>query len=100
MYRLASRVTVLRDSKYIGTWGVHEISNEDLIVAMVGREITQLFPKHEPSFGEEILRVEGLGKTGFFADVSFSVPAWLERAEQRYARRFLASLRTIRAGFF
>lgn len=73
MYRLASRVTVLRDSKYIGTWGVHEISNEDLIVAMVGREITQLFPKHEPSFGEEILRVEGLGKTGFFADVSFSV---------------------------
>ncbi len=45
MYRLASKVTVFRDSRYIGSWGVNEISNEDLIVAMVGREITQLYPK-------------------------------------------------------
>ncbi|MDK2789448.1 MAG: rhamnose transport system ATP-binding protein [Epulopiscium sp.] len=73
MYRLASKVTVFRDSKYIGTWGVNEISNEDLIVAMVGREITQLFPKKEAKIGNELLRVEGLGKTGFFKDVSFTL---------------------------
>lgn len=51
MYRLASRVTVFRDSKYIGTWNVDEISNHDLIVAMVGREISQLFPKTEAERG-------------------------------------------------
>lgn len=73
MYRLASKVTVLRDSKYIGTWGVNEISQEDLIVAMVGREITQLFPEKEAKIGKERLRVEGLGKTGFLADVSFTL---------------------------
>ncbi|MGO0063403.1 sugar ABC transporter ATP-binding protein [Brevibacillus fluminis] len=73
MYRLASKVTVFRDSKYIGSWGIHDISNEDLIVAMVGREITQLFPKKEAKLGEELLRLEGLGKTGFFADVSFTL---------------------------
>jgi len=73
MYRLASMVTVFRDSKYIGTWRVDEISNPDLIVAMVGREITQLFPKKEAKIGEELLRVEGLGRTGYFADVSFSL---------------------------
>lgn len=73
MYRLASKVTVFRDSKYIGSWGVHDISNEDLIVAMVGREIKQLFPKVEATIGPEVLRVEGLGKTGFFADVSFTL---------------------------
>lgn len=73
MYRLASKVTVFRDAKYIGSWGISAISNEDLIVAMVGREITQLFPKKAAKVGEELLRVEGLGKTGFFADVSFSV---------------------------
>ncbi|MDF2681887.1 MAG: sugar transporter ATP-binding protein [Brevibacillus sp.] len=73
MYRLASKVTVFRDAKYIGSWGISDISNDDLIVAMVGREITQLFPKKEAKQGEELLRVEGLGKTGFFADVSFSV---------------------------
>ncbi|MBA4493362.1 sugar ABC transporter ATP-binding protein [Paenactinomyces guangxiensis] len=73
MYRLAGKVTVFRDGKYIGTWGVNEISNEDLIVAMVGRKVTQLFPKKQARIGEEILRVEGLGKTGFFADVSFTL---------------------------
>jgi ABC-type sugar transport system, ATPase component len=73
MYRLASKVTVFRDSKYIGTWRVNEISNKELIVAMVGREITQLFPKKEAQIGEEVLRVEGLGRTGYFTDISFSL---------------------------
>ncbi|MCD9020704.1 sugar ABC transporter ATP-binding protein [Cohnella silvisoli] len=73
MYRLASMVTVFRDAKYIGTWNVNEISNSDLIIAMVGREISQLFPKKEAEIGEELLRVEGLGKTGYFADVSFTL---------------------------
>lgn len=73
MYRLASRVTVFRDAKYIGTWGVDDISNEDLIVAMVGREITQLFPKKQAEIGEELLRIEGLGKTGYFEDISFTL---------------------------
>ncbi len=73
MYRLASRVTVFRDSKYIGTWNVNEISNHDLIIAMVGREITQLFPKKETKAGEELLRVEGLGKTGYYADITFTL---------------------------
>jgi rhamnose transport system ATP-binding protein len=73
MYRLASKVTVFRDSKYVGSWGVHDISNEDLIVAMVGREIKQLFPKTEAVIGEEVLNVENLGRTGFFAGVSFKL---------------------------
>ena len=73
MYRLASRVTVFRDSRYVGTWNAAEISRDDLIVAMVGRKITQLFPKREVSIGEEVLRVEGLSRRGFFKDVSFSV---------------------------
>ena len=43
MYRLASRVTVFRDSQYIGTYDVDGITNADLIKAMVGREIKNLF---------------------------------------------------------
>lgn len=73
MYRLASRVTVFRDGCYIGTWGVHDISNDDLIVAMVGREVTQQFPKIEAKLGDEVLRVEGLSKLGHFADISFTL---------------------------
>jgi rhamnose transport system ATP-binding protein len=73
MYRLASRVTVFRDARYVGTWHLNEIRREDLIMAMVGREITQFFPRRSVSIGEEILLVEGLSRTGYFKDVSFSV---------------------------
>ena len=75
MYRLASRVTVFRDSQYIGTYNVDEITNADLIKAMVGREIKDLFPKPEVQIGEEMLRVEGLSRVGYFKNVSFDVHA-------------------------
>ena len=73
MYRLATRVTVFRDARYVGTWNLNEVRREDLIMAMVGREITQFFPKRKVRIGEEIFRVEGLSRTGFFKEVSFSV---------------------------
>ncbi|MCD8249497.1 MAG: sugar ABC transporter ATP-binding protein [Lachnospiraceae bacterium] len=75
MYRLASRVTVFRDSQYIGTYPVDGITNEDLIKAMVGREITTMYPKPEVEIGREMLRVEHLSRVGYFKDVSFSVRA-------------------------
>lgn len=75
MYKLADRVTVLRDAKYIGTWDVGDISNEDLVRAMVGRSIEQFFPHKTAPIGEEVMRVEGLSRTGFFADVSFTLHA-------------------------
>ncbi len=73
MYRLASRVTVFRDSRYVGTWNLSDVSRDQIIVAMVGREITQFFPKRNAVIGEEVLRVEGLSRVGYFKDVSFSV---------------------------
>ena len=73
MYRLASRVTVFRDSQYVGTYDVNGITNADLITAMVGREIKDLFPKPEVELGEEVLRVENLTRTGYFKNVSFAV---------------------------
>ena len=73
MYRLSSRVTVLRDARYIGTWDTDSISSEKLIEAMVGRKIEQLFPGKTATPGDALLRVTGLSKTGYFQDISFSV---------------------------
>ncbi len=73
MYELATRVTVFRDAQYIGTYDVDGITNADLIKAMVGREISDLFPKPKVELGEEVLRVENLSRTGYFKDVSFNV---------------------------
>ena len=73
MYRLASRVTVFRDSQYIGTYDVDGITNADLVKAMVGREITTMYPKPEVEIGEELLRVENFSRVGFYKDVSFNL---------------------------
>ena len=73
MYRLASRVTVFRDSQYIGCWDVDKITNDDLIMAMVGREITQLFPEKRAEIGAELLRVWNLGKVGLFSGINLTL---------------------------
>lgn len=73
MYRLATRVTVFRDAQYIGTWDVDKVSNDDLVKAMVGREIKQMYPKRDVEIGGEALRVENLSRVGQFKDVSFTV---------------------------
>lgn len=75
MNRLASRVTVFRDSKYIGCWNVKDISQDDLIEAMVGRKITQMFPKKKVPIGNTVLEVSRLGRVGYFKDISFEVRA-------------------------
>lgn len=73
MYRCASRVTVFRDSEYIGTWDADKISNAKLIKAMVGRELDQLYPQKTAKPGGVVLKVEHLSKEGYFRDVSFEV---------------------------
>lgn len=73
MYRLATRVTVFRDSNYIGTWDVDKISNTKLISEMVGRELNQMYPKKTSKVEDVVLEVENLSKEGYFKDVSFNV---------------------------
>ena len=73
MYRLASRVTVYRDAKYIWTREVKDVSETDLIHGMVGRELTELFPKPEVELGEKSLQVEELSRMGYFQEVNFHV---------------------------
>lgn len=75
IWKLADRVTVFRDGHHIGCWDARELDQQTLIVAMVGREISQMFPKREVAIRDEVLRVEGLSRLGFFRDVSFDVRA-------------------------
>lgn len=75
IFGLADRVTVLRDGHYIGTWDIDEVDGNKLVNHMVGRDISQFYPKQEVPAGKELLRVEGLSKTGFFRDVSLRVNA-------------------------
>ena len=75
MYRLAQRVTVFRDSQYVGTYDVDEITEPELIKAMVGREITDMYPKPQVTIGKELFRLENFSRTGYFKNVSLNVHA-------------------------
>lgn len=73
IFALGDRVTVMRDGEYVITQPVSEVTREDLIRHMVGRELTSEYPKEEFARGPERLRVEGLTRKGAFRDVSFSL---------------------------
>lgn len=58
IYRIADRITVLRDGSYVGTAPASELPRPKLIHWMVGREISEQFPRHAATLKEERLRVE------------------------------------------
>lgn len=67
------RVTVLRDGRKIGTLPVAEADEDTLVQMMVGRELTEQFPKHEVELGATILRVEDLSLDGFLRNLRFEL---------------------------
>lgn len=75
LYEIADEFTVFRDGKYVGTHAAKDVTREEIIKMMVGREITQLFPKEEVPIGDVALKVDGLTLDGVFKDVSFELRA-------------------------
>src|SRR5215210_1933460 len=73
LFEIGDRVTVLRDGRSVGTFGVKETNKFELIRLMVNRDLTELFPKEHAERGEEVLSVEGLTTRGGLKDVSFSL---------------------------
>ncbi len=56
--RISDEVTIMRDGKYIGTWPAEELTNDFIITKMVGRELSNLYPKRENVPGEVVFEVE------------------------------------------
>lgn len=70
IFRLADRVTVLRDGEHIATREIAETDRDELITLMVGRELTGGYPQRAAEPGDLSLRVEGLSGNGV-EEVSF-----------------------------
>ena len=75
LFEIADEFSVFRDGKYIATKFSTEVTRDDIIRMMVGREITQMFPKETVPIGDVVLSAKGLALKGVFADVSFEVRA-------------------------
>jgi ribose transport system ATP-binding protein len=72
--RIADRVTVLRDGRSVGVLPAGA-SVEQLIELMVGRAISEQYPRRAQEPGDVLLKVDSLTSDGRFADVSFEVRA-------------------------
>jgi ABC-type sugar transport system ATPase subunit len=59
IYRLADRITVLRDGRNVGTTSVADLAADQLVAWMVGREIDQHFPARDLGRGKPLLEVRG-----------------------------------------
>ncbi|ERF77344.1 xylose transporter [Gallibacterium anatis] len=57
---ISDEICVIRDGTHIGTRSAKEMSEDDIITMMVGREITSLYPHENHDIGEEILSVNNL----------------------------------------
>jgi inositol transport system ATP-binding protein len=75
LFEIADEFSVFRDGRYIGTHASTDVTRDDIIRMMVGREITQMFPKEEVPIGEVVLSVKDLCLNGVFKNVSFEVRA-------------------------
>ncbi len=75
LFEIADECSVFRDGRYIATHASSQVTRDDIIRMMVGREITQMFPKAEVPLGAVVLSVKNLTLNGVFKDVSFDVRA-------------------------
>lgn len=74
VFDLCDNVSVLRDGQHIKSMPTKELSRQDLINMMVGREMGQEYPKEPGNIGEVILEIRNLN-AGILKDISFSVRA-------------------------
>lgn len=72
---IADTVTVLRDGRYVGSRNASGLDSSDMIRMMVGRDLAEVFPKHEVAIGETVLKAEHVSRAGAFRDISLEVKA-------------------------
>jgi rhamnose transport system ATP-binding protein len=75
VFALCDMITVMRDGSYISTDAISDTSVDEIVRRMVGRDVTDLFPKQETTVGDTLLEVRDLNSAGIFSDISFEVRA-------------------------
>lgn len=72
LFQIGNRITILKDGAYVGTYSLKDVTVDEIVQLMVGRELSSVYPKVNTEFGEVALRVEHL-KNSVLKDVSIEV---------------------------
>ena len=73
VFKLADRISVLRDGSLVSTAPASDLNPSKLITLMVGRELAAVFPSRESPSEEILLEVEGLTREPAYRNISFQV---------------------------
>jgi rhamnose transport system ATP-binding protein len=74
VFSLCQRITVMRDGQWVSTDPAGELTVEQVVRRMVGREVSTMYPKRgDPAVKEARLQVDGLTRAGAFTGISFTV---------------------------
>jgi ribose transport system ATP-binding protein len=72
IFEVCDRVTIMRDGKWIATRDLKDLTREEIIRLMVGRELTQMIPKEAAEIGDPALIVKNVSRKGVLHDISFT----------------------------
>ena len=70
---IADEITIIRDGTWISSGPISDYTSDKIISLMVGRKISNIFPKQTVPIGKTVLKVKGLYSRGIFRDISFEV---------------------------
>lgn len=73
VFALCDRITIMRDGSTVHSAPTSELDESQVIRAMVGRDVSELFPKIKADIGDVVLSVKGLARDGQFENISFEV---------------------------
>lgn len=73
VFEIGDRITILKDGHYEGTYKANEISVEEVIRKMVGRDASLFFKRASVEKKEVKLEVRNFSRHGVVEDVSFKV---------------------------
>jgi ABC-type sugar transport system ATPase subunit len=74
IYEICDRIVVLRDGHNAGEGLSKDLDHEQIVKMLVGREMTQIFPKREEQQGREVvMEVKNFTRKGVFENVSFKL---------------------------
>ena len=59
---IGDRISILKDGNYVGTWNVSDLSEEDMVRLMVGRELEKSYQEGHGAFGEVVFEVKNLSR--------------------------------------
>ncbi|MEZ3436606.1 MAG: sugar ABC transporter ATP-binding protein [Lachnospiraceae bacterium] len=73
--QIADDITIMRDGTYVGSWNMDDISDNEIVKQMVGRELTNVYPPLDNEPGEVLMEVKGYTSISdrSFQDCSFKL---------------------------